>query len=152
KGFFGGRSLRRDSFLQTHPDDHEDAGRSDRHPRNDDAVEFFELSRPFGDGFGISIRPVSRVGISARLQTRVDNEVCEAGFSRRGSAPETARRTDRRRSLLRFFGNARRQDSGGIKKSRSFAAEWTKRAGSAGNSKALQIVAGSFDLVRVDDR
>ena len=32
KRFLGGRSLRRDPFLQADPNNHENAGRADRHP------------------------------------------------------------------------------------------------------------------------
>ena len=41
---------------------------ADRHSRNDDAIVVFEFSRPAGDSIGISIRAVSRSGVS-RLAT-----------------------------------------------------------------------------------
>src|SRR2546430_3188617 len=91
--------------------------RGRRHSRNDDAVLVFEFSRSARDCVRFSIDSISRSRVRFGLQTRVDAQIREAGFSGRGSTATAAAGTNSHRSFLRFSGEARRENSGGIKKS-----------------------------------
>src|SRR5947207_701866 len=104
------RFVWRDPHLQTRSDDHESAGGTDRYFGNDDPLVVFKFSRSARNGLGISIGPIPRARIRARLQTCGHAPLPEARFPRLRSTTTAAGAADRDRSFLRFSGDARGAD------------------------------------------
>ena len=75
---FSARSVRRDPRVQAHANNHEGVGGADRHFGNHDAVIIFEFSRSTRHCVWFPVDPISRTGISARIQTRLNAVLCEA--------------------------------------------------------------------------
>ena len=147
-----GGSVWRDSHVQARAHNHEGARGAGGHSRNDDPVVVLKFSRPARDRVGLSVCAVSGNRICAWIQTRIDSQIPEAGFSRLRSATKIVPRTQCGRSLLRFSRHPRSTDSRRSDKSRRHTIKWTRRARADGNSSPLQAVTRMLDLVRVNDR